>query len=289
METANLENFPTGGDHLLFGDAVKDDLHVMDTRIRMCHFRRIGAKKALFERSSLTQCLFEDTYFRNASFTDVRLTGSTFRNCNLEKAIFKGCDLRYCTFQTTRLDRDEIISNLPVEPNLKRDLARNLRKNFEALGDKDSADIFLDIEIEAHEQELLGASRRKTEYYRSHYSELDQALAGLKYLVSKLSGLVWGYGHRVRRLIASYLILTFGFSLITYFYRLPFTVDPQPTARALEFWESIYFAFAETLSLGATPFVPASSFAKGLQVFQGFLGTLFLALLAAAVYRRIAR
>lgn len=152
METANLENFPTSGDHLLFGDAVKDDLHVMDTRIRMCHFRRIGAKKALFERSSLTQCLFEDTYFRNASFTDVRLTGSTFRNCNLEKAIFKGCDLRYCTFQTTRLDRDEIIGNLPVEPNLKRDLARNLRKNFEALGDKDSADIFLDIEIEAHEQ-----------------------------------------------------------------------------------------------------------------------------------------
>ncbi len=289
MEPAELSKFPDKGEHFLFCDEVKDDLQVSGATLQTCHFRRVGAKKASFKHSSLTQCLFEDTYLRNAHFSEVNLTGSTFKNCNLEKASFQGCDLRYCTFHVTRLNPDEIINNLPIEPNLKRDLARNLRKNYETIGDKDSADIFLDIEIEAHEQELLGISRRKTEYYKSRYTGFDQASAVLKYSASKLSGLVWGYGHRVRRLVASYLILTLAFGFITYFCDLPFHVDPQASARNLGFWESIYYTFAETLSLGATSFAPASTLAKGLQLFQGFLGTLFLALLAAAAYRRIAR
>lgn len=289
MEKADLSNFPQKGHHFTFCDAVNDGLKVTDASLQTCHFHRIGAKDALFERSSLTQCLFEDTYLRKARFSNVQFTGSTFRNCNLEKASFHGCDLSYCSFQATKLDRNEILGNLPSEPNLKRDLARNLRKNFEALGDKDSADMFLDIEIEAHEQELLGIFRRNTEYYRSHYSGVDQAFAGLKYLGSKLSGLIWGYGHRVRRLVMSYLVLSFFFGLITYFFRLPFVVDAQKSVRPLGFWESIYYVFAETLGLGAAPLVPASEVAKALQLCQAFLGTLFLAMLAAAAYRRIAR
>lgn len=289
MNTAELSVFPQNGNHLLFSDSVKDDLKVTGTALQTCHFLRVGAKNASFKRSSLTQCLFEDAYLRNATFTDVHLTGSTFRNCNLEKANFQGCDLRYCTFQATHLDRDEVIGNLPVEPNLKRDLTRNLRKNFESIGDKESADIFLDIEIEAHEQELLGIFRRKTAYYRSHYSSMDQVFAGLKYLSSKFSGLVWGYGHRVHRLVGSYLILTFIFALITYFCQMPFVVDAQDSIRALSFWQSIHYSFTESLGIGTSFPLPASLGAKALQVCQGVIGPLFLALLAAAVYRRIAR
>ena len=289
MNTAELSVFPQNGNHLLFSDTVKDDLKVTDTAIQTCHFLRIGAKNASFKKCSLTQCLFEDVYLRNATFTDVHLTGSTFRNCNLDKASLQGCDLRYCTFQATHLNRDEVLGNLPVEPNLKRDLARNLRKNFESIGDKESADIFLDIEIEAHEQELLGIFRRKTAYYRSHYSGIDQVIAGLKYLSSRFSGVVWGYGHRVHRLVASYLIITFTFALITYFCQMPFVVDAQDSVRTLDFWQSIHYAFTESLGIGTSSPSPASIGAKALQVCQGFFSPLFLALLAAAVYRRIAR
>jgi hypothetical protein len=288
METVDLSMFPQNGDHLLFCDAVKDDLQVKGATLWTCHFLRIGVKNAAFEKSSLTQCLFEDTYLRNARFSDVRLTGSTFRNCNLEKASFQGCDLRYCTFQATRLDRDEIIGNLPVEPNLKRDLARNLRKNFEALGDQESADVLLKLEIEAHELELLATFRRNTAYYQSRYNGVDQMRAGLKYFKSKFSGIIWGYGRLVHRLVASYIILSLVFALITYFYCLPFVVDATAPIRSLGFWESIYYTFAGTLGLG-TALAPVTVSGKALQLCQGFLGTIFLALLAAAAYRRIAR
>jgi hypothetical protein len=289
MHTADLSNIPQKCDHLLFSDAVQDNLHFTGSTLWACGFRRIGARNASFEQSSLTQCFFEDSYFRKASFRNVDLTGSTFRGCNLEKATFQGCNFRYCAFQMTRLDPNEIIGCLPVEPNLRRDLARNLRKNFEGLGDKVTADVFLNLEIEAYEQELLGAFRRKTEYYRSHYSNVDQAVAGLKYLASKLSGIVWGYGHRVSRLLVSYTILSTAFALITYFCRFPFSVDGQTSIRVLGFWESMYYTFAGTLCLSVASLTPVSAIAKALQLCETFLGTLFLALLAAAAYRKISR
>lgn len=289
MQLADISKLSEGGSQLLFSDAVKDDLKVSGAVLRMCRFVRIGAKNAEFNSCSLTQCQFEDSYLRKADFRDVDLTGSTFRNCNLEKATFKGCTLRYCTFQSTRLDRDEIIGCLPVEPNLRRDLSRNLRRNFEELGDKDAADVFLNLEIDAHEQELLGAFRRKTDYYRAHYTGVDQAVAGLKLLGSKLSGIVWGYGHRVRRLLVSYIILTLLFSMVTYFAGLKFIEGISGSVRALGFWESLYYTFAGTLGLGTGPLSPNSTLAKVLQIGAGFIGTLFLALLAAAAYRRISR
>lgn len=289
MHTAEMTNLPKKCDHLVFTDAVQDDLRITNSTFWACVFKRIGARNGSFEKSSLTQCFFEDTYLRKARFRDVDLTGSTFKDCNLEKATFQGCTFRYCTFQTTRLNPDEIIGCFPIEPNLRRDLARNLRKNFESLGDKVTSDVFLNLEIEAYEQELLGAFRRKTEYYRSHYSNVDQVVAGLKYLGSKLSGIAWGYGHRVRRLLASYAIVSVVFASITYFGRFHFSVDGQTTARALDFWESLYYTFAGTLGLGISPLSPVSPTAKAFQLCEAFLGTLFLALLAAAAYRRIAR
>ena len=163
MEAAELGNLPEKGSQLLFTDTTDDDLNVSGVTLRTCRFMQIGARNAKFSSSSFTQCHFEETYLRKADFKDVDFTGSTFRNCNLEKATFKGCNLRYCTFQSTLLDHDEIIACLPVEPNLRRNLTRNLRRNFEELGDKSVADVFLNLEIEAYEQELLGAFRRKTE------------------------------------------------------------------------------------------------------------------------------
>lgn len=289
MDTGDLSSLPKRCDHLVFSDAVQDDLHVENSTLWACVFHRIGARDASFKNTALTQCFFEDTYFRKAYFRNVDFTGSTFRNSNLERATFQGCNFRYCTFQMTRLNPDEIIGCLPVEPNLRRDIARNLRKNFEALGDKVTSDVFLNLEIDAHEMELLGAFRRKTQYYRSHYSTVDQVVAGLKYLSSKLSGIVWGYGHRVRRLLTSFAILSLICSFITYYGRFQFGVAGQTSIRTLDFWESLYYTFAGTLSLGVSPLSPVSTGAKILQLCEAFLGTLFLALLAAAVYRRIAR
>ena len=156
---------PESGKLLLFSDEQQDNFEKSQSTIAVSSFIRLGMKQAVFKDCSFTQSNFEDSYFRKATFNNVRFTGSTFRFCNFDKASFQACDFRYSNFFHCKLPKDEIISCLPPEPNLCRDLARNLRANYEMIGDKKSADTFLDIEIQAYEDELRAIFLSKTEYY----------------------------------------------------------------------------------------------------------------------------
>ena len=284
-----ITEIPSQGELFIFSDQQNDSLTVSGVSISTSSFLRLGMKEATFNNCSFTQSYFEDSYFRKAIFKNVRFTGSTFKFCNFDKASFQSCDLRYCNFHCCKLPRDEIVATLPTEPNLKRDLARNLRANFESLGDKKSADAFLDIEIQAYEEELKAIFFSKTEYYRTHYDRFAQFYAGLKYCGSIISGVIWGYGHRVGRLLASYAIITFLLSLLTYFSKINFFVSGHSSQRPLNLKESLYLIFSETLNASGASFIPATSTGKLILLAVSFLGTLFLALLAATLYRRIAR
>ncbi len=289
MKRGNFENVPkNGAGSLYFRDAVVDDLTLDGTNLPLCQFERMGLKAAKVKGGKLTQCLFVDVYLRLANFTEVDFTGTTFRNCNLDRATFRRCNLSYCRFEHTLVDPREIEACLPPQPNLRRDLARNLRKNFESLGDRKSADIFLTHEINAEENELWARFRGSTAYYRDKYGNIERASALGRFTGLKLSGLVWGYGYRICRLLVSYMIITIALSLAGYFLGLQFG-DVEAATRGLSFWESVYQAFAETLGSMTTPFVPMSTGARALQVLERFTGTLLLALLAAAAYRRVAR
>ena len=178
---------------------------------------------------------------------------------------------------------------MPTEPNLRRDLARNLRSNSEMIGDKKSADRFLDIEIQASEELSKAIFLSATKYYKENYSVIDQVREGLKYLGSKVSGLVWGYGHRVGRLLLSYITVTILCSLTSYFGKVEFFVRGQKTSRPLLFGESIYMGFGETLGAINLGLTPVTMSGKLILLSASFLGTVFLALLAATLYRRIAR
>lgn len=288
MKTYRLDEIPKDGKNLNFQNDISDDLVLKDFQLKICRFQHLGLRDVVLKDSSITQSLFEDCYMRKARFENVYLTGSTFKNCNLERASFQGCDIKFCIFENTRLNRDEIISCLPVEPNLRRNLARNLRKNFEALGDKEAADVFMNIDIKSYEQELLAIFRRATEYYKKKYNQIDQIKAGLKFIISKASGIIWGYGHRISRLLTSFIVIAFIFSLVTYFGEVRFVNPSNLSTKVLGFWESIYQAYSEALG-AVTGLSPETWHGQVLQLTERFIGTLFLALLAAAAYRRITK
>lgn len=286
---STLSDISQTGDLLLFCDQQQDGITVTGANIQTSSFLRLGLKEAVFADCSFTQSNFEDSYFRKAKFRNVRFTGSSFKFCNFDKASFQACDFRYCKFYHCKLPIDEIIACLPTEPNLRRDLARNLRANFELLADKKSADTFLDIEIQASEEELKAILLSKTEYYKGHYNFVDQINAGFKFLLSKFSGIIWGYGHRVSRLLISYFVITCLCCFVTYFGKLQFSIPNHNIERPLTFWESIYHGFSETVGASGLSIVPAAFASKIMILSQSFIGTIFLALLAATIYRRIAR
>lgn len=286
---ADIANLPKSGSLLLLSDQQKDNVKISDVNISASSFVRIGMKGAEIKDSSFTQSNFEDSYFRKAAFNNVHFTGSSFRFCNFDKASFQACDFRYCSFYHCKLPKDEIIACLPSESNLRRDLARNLRANYEMIGDKKSADTFLDIENQANEAELSAIFWSKTQYYKGRYNNLDQVKSGLKFMVSWFSGLIWGYGHSVGRLFLSYFIITCILSFITYMGETNFRVLSDGVQHPLNFWQSIYAGFSQTVGLSGLPFKHVTLLGKIIMLIESFLGTLFLALFAAIFYRRIAR
>jgi len=76
---------------------------------------------------------------------------------------------------------------------------------------------------------------------------------------------------------------------LTYFQNIKFAVDGGSAARTLSFWEAMYQVFSDALGGASTGFSPSLWDGKLLQLGVRFLGTLFLALLAAAAYRKITR
>lgn len=284
-----LASLPESGHLLIIADQQGDGLKISDKNISASSFVRLGMKETKISNSSFTQSNFEDSYFRKAEFKNVRFTGSSFRFCNFDKATFENCDFSYCSFYHCKLTTHEIKASLPSQPNLRKDIAKNLRANSEMMGDKESADIFLDTEIQADEEESWAIFQSDTEYYKKRYNVFDQVKSFLKFIGSKLSGVIWGYGHRVGRLFVSYFLFTCLWSFSTFIFKIDFHVPNEVVPRSINFWESIYLGFGQTVGLSGLSFEPVTSTGELLMLLARFMGTLFLALFVAAFYRRIAR
>ncbi|MBU1087153.1 MAG: pentapeptide repeat-containing protein [Candidatus Omnitrophica bacterium] len=285
----NLEKIPSLGEYMLFSDQKAENITVCNSTIMMSRFVRLGLKNASFENCNFTQSLFVDTYFRKAKFKNVSFTGSQFKYCNFDKASFQCCDLRYCSFYYCKLPKDEIISCLPNEANLRKTISRNLRANFEMLGDRVTADVFLDIEIAADEEELKAILLYKTQYYKQNYNFGDRFNALLRLIVSKFSGFAWGYGHRLGLLVRAYLMTTIICSLLLYIGKLKFLISSENSVRNLGLVESVYLAFSKTVGTTIIAATPVTFSGKIIVLGASFIGAIFLALLAATLYRKIAR
>jgi hypothetical protein len=123
--TQATEAFPTAGDHLFFANREIDRVDVDDLRLDRCVFFNFGLKQATFRRGHLSHCFFERTYLRHASFKGVDLTGTIFIGCNLKYASFDGCRLDYVSFEECQLDYDNILQNLPTQPNTASPCTQN--------------------------------------------------------------------------------------------------------------------------------------------------------------------
>lgn len=285
---AVLDQISTPGDNLLFCDENKDHHHISGARLRLCNFLRVGMKETEIDNSSLTQCEFHNSYFRKATFRSVDFTGSVFYDCNFDKSKFQSCILKYARFYNCILDPREIEQSLPAEPNLRLDLARNIRTNLLNQGDKEGADYFLDIIMSAQEELFYNIAWRRSSYYRDNYDLMTSGLYIIKHVLLKLSKFMWGYGYKIERLIVTFVAITLIFSAVSWKFGFHYK-DTAGGVVNLSFLESLYFYGAAIVTSSVSNLSPASTSSKIAFVLANFTGAIFIAILAAAVYQRISR
>ncbi|MBI2968385.1 MAG: pentapeptide repeat-containing protein [Bacteroidetes bacterium] len=182
--------------------------HEKNTNWAKYRFIRVIAKKIEFENVNFSFTHFEDCYFRNCKFIRCKFKGTKFKSSILRGSEFKGCEFDYSDFSSTIIDLDQISKNLPSHENIRRELARNLKKNFIQIGDSDGVNFFVTDELLTTKHFLRKASFSYNDTYYAHkYRGLKKLSMFFRYCKFIFFDFLWGNGESILKLTRSMVII----------------------------------------------------------------------------------
>ncbi len=288
-QICKMKDIPSDmSENLLIADENNKGGELKNTNLKWGMLVRLGMKDGRINDCIFRHCIFQDCYFRNVKFRNVNFTGTFFKDCNFSKATFEACCFWYVRFSKCWLNYDEILQSIPPESNIAISLLRSLRQNAIEMGEKKIANRILLREIEIEKQELKNQCCAKTEYYKSRYDTIERVFAGAKYLGLQTSGLIWGYGLKLRNLIVSALLGILAFAFLIFKFGT-YVSNRDSGGIDLSFLQSLYLSIITFTTLGYGDFTPGSFSSYAICAIESIIGFVFLGFLAASVYRRFAR
>lgn len=180
-------------------------------------FVDLNGRGSEFEGCDFRYAIFERAYLRDATFRNCRFDGARFIDCNMRGARFIQCEVQYTTFSRCLLDPSEIISVLPLRPNVRRELLRNLKANAIEIGDFANIKLIVLAELEATKLHYRHAALGYDSYYKQKYALFNQRLqAGFQYAGLKIDQWVWGHGERPWQLLLSAGFIIVALALLNF-------------------------------------------------------------------------
>ena len=274
----------TKGSDLAFGSERRDSKILEDWHFEHCTFANVSFLESTLRNGVFLDCVFVACYFRKSTLDSSKFTGCRFIDCNFNRVSIRSSQFAYSSFQSCQIPYSELQHSLPREPNLREDLTRNLFLESRALGLSVEARDYRLAALRAREDHLRAAFTGRSDWYKRHFDCMARMYAGIRLILSRLNGLLWGYGENVRRLLlniilASLLVFPIVFSLVS-------NGIVGTDGRDLTFWDYIYFSIETAFP---TPLdsevVAVSHAARFLTIVESLFGYLFIALVASHVFR----
>lgn len=176
-------------------------------------FIRLVAMNRTFTNVDFSYSTFDTAYIRNCKFDSCNFTGCRFIGSNFHGSTFTGSKFDYAIFERTQIDNNILNTECPSLENLKQKFARTLRMNFAQLGDAESVNKAILIELNATKTHYHKAWHSKEAYYRKKYKGFDRFYHFLKWVNFKLWDYVWGHGEKPYKLA----IFTLAFLIVVVF------------------------------------------------------------------------
>ncbi len=250
------------------------------------HLLDVGGKGLIFEECDFSYSVLERAYFHNAKFVRCKFIGARFLACNFRSASFDRCLFEYSTFDQTFVDEQQVVLNLPLAPNQKRDLIRSLRANASSMGDFEAHNALLSLEMRASVEHYGNILKYNNAYYRNKYPKKARIGAFFKHYGLRIEDFIWGYGISPSRLVVMLFLFVSFLGVV-----LSFTSDGWPSSGS-QFLNSmvngIAYAHMGLLDLGL---LESTLVAKHRILFSVIVGvrTIALGLFVSVLYRRYAR
>ena len=164
------------------------------------HFVRVGSKEQNFKKVDFSHSYFEHCYFRNIVFDSCNFNGCKFINCNFQGSSFSGSKFDYATFEKTFIDSEILDNNCPSWNNVTLKFARTLRINYQGIGESDSVNKAIKLELKATKEYLYDSWRSKSTYYRNKYKGITRLKMFLEWINFKIQDFIWGNGESALKL-----------------------------------------------------------------------------------------
>lgn len=263
-----------------------DKENINGGKFEHCTFANVSFLRAEIKKSHFLNCTFIDCYFRRAKLQNSSFIGCRFVDCNFDRIRVFASDFSYSIFRGCFISIDELLHNLPSQPNVKKLLTQSLFTESRKLGYAAEARRYRLQAIAAEEAHLKAAIRADSQWYRDHFSGPDRLLACVKLVGSKLNGFLWGYGENARRLLINVLALSLLVFPTAYHAGSALEKLQLGDSASVSFLECVWFSllriFPTGLSLGISPVGPLGYV---LAYFESIVGLLAIALFASHIFR----
>lgn len=204
---------------------VEKDLIENDYKtFRYKHFINLSSLKKTYKNVDFSYSIFDNAYFRDCFFTDCKFVGTIIKNSNFKGAKFKNCTFDYCFFEKTQISINILFENSPQGENIKSAFARNLRTNFQQLGDSRNVNRAILIELEATREHLKKICYSHSSHYREKYQGLRRLKGFKDYYIFIIFDFIWGNGESLWKLLQTFLFIIFLLSSIDLYYNFTFNI-----------------------------------------------------------------
>lgn len=267
-----------------FASTRLDDTTVKDAELRHCSLVNLSFLRTRIQNGRFQNCTFIGCYFRRAEFASTTFIGCRFVDCHFGSVQIRSSEFQYSTFRGCQIAFSELQHNLPSEPNLREELARNLSLESRRLGMAAEARRYRLAEIAAREENLYAAMAGNSDWYKKHFDTFSRLAAAVQWSLSRLNGFLWGYGERSRILVRNVVVLTaVVFPLLFCLLRDGLRRTTGGDVRALD---PLFFSIDNMLPVDFGSGVEAVSLAaRFLASTESVFGLLAVALLASHIIR----
>lgn len=244
--------------------------------MKFSSFHDVNFKDATFVNCDLALSRLDDVYLRGVKLDHSDLYGVTFRDCDMLGIKFEGTKMTAASFQGCRINFQDFPKVLEEERKGRYDYARDiykaLRLDLQNAGDMVGAG-------EATYRQLIAS--RRGDYVKKRY---------LPWAVSGLLDLLWGYGERPLRLLASSVVLCLVCGVGLYLFGIGsggacFPPD-SPYSELDQLGLSMYLSFVSFTTLGYGDFSPCTPYSRLLAISEAFFGAFIMGLFVTANLKR---
>lgn len=180
-------------------------------------FVRLSGKKIKFSGVSFKYVFFESCYLRDCIFDSCDFTGAKFIDSNLVGSTFTRCKFDYTSFQKTHITTDILHTEAPIYDNLKQKFARELRLNYQQVGDNDAVNAAINLELKATQEHLYKSWSSRDTYYRKKYPGIKRISQFVKWTNFKVLDFIWGNGESLFKFFKFVAVCLFFISIVNVF------------------------------------------------------------------------